>query len=270
MRKYSFKIFSSNINDNPRIIEDGAKYVLEHKDRMFIELMILPKTTRDDLRVLRDKFDGSEIRLHAPHHLMNFDAGNKSLEADNCRVIDHVRFAADLFNAKSIVVHAGCGQGIDVIKETVRQFKLFDDERIVVENLPLVAEEGLKLSGNTPEEIAFIKEHCGCGFCFDFSHALCAANSLGLDVEKQLQGFFALVPDVYHICDGDIDEVDDKHLHFGEGNYPLEHFLNDYTAADAYITMETGRGIPVGIKPWIDDFEFMLKIEDNKVCNKVV
>ena len=75
MRKYSFKIFSSNINDNPRIIEDGAKYVLEHKDRMFIELMILPKTTRDDLRVLRDKFDGLEIRLHAPHHLMNFDAG---------------------------------------------------------------------------------------------------------------------------------------------------------------------------------------------------
>ena len=269
MRKYSFKLFSSNIRNNPKIVEDGMKYVSEHADRMFVELMVQKETSREDLRMIKDCSSNVEIRLHAPHHLMNFNPGNKNLEAENRRIIEHVQYAADLLNAKSIVVHGGCGQGIEVLKETVRQFKLFDDKRIVVENLPVVAEEGLKLSGNTPEEIAFVQEGCGCGFCFDFSHALCAANSLNLDVEKQLAGFFALKPDVYHICDGFVDEVEDKHLHFGDGNYPLEHFLNDYTAKDAYITMETGRGVPVGIKPWIDDFEYMLKIEKNSVTQNV-
>ncbi len=261
MRKYSFKLFSSNIRNNPKIIEDGMKYVSEHDDRMFVELMVLTETSRDDLRAIKECSCDVEIRLHAPHHLMNFDAGNKNLEAENRRIIEHVQYAADLFNAKTIVVHAGCGQGIEAIKETVRQFKLFDEKRIVVENLPVVAEEGLKLSGNVPEEIAYIKEHCGCGFCFDFSHALCAANYLGLDIEKQLSGFYNLKPDVYHIYDGLMDEVDDKHLHFGDGNYPLKHFLCDYTDNNAYITMETGHGIPLGIKPWINDFEYMLKTE---------
>ena len=261
MRKYSFKLFSSNISTNPKLVEDGMKYASEHADRMFIELMVLPETSKDDLQGFKSLSDNVEIRLHAPHHLMNFDVANKNLENNNRKIFERVQYAADLLNAKTMVVHAGCGQGIEARKESVRQFKLFDDKRIVVENLPVVAEEGLKLSGNVPEEIEFIKENCGCGFCFDFSHALCAANSLGLDLEKQLAGFFALEPDVYHICDGFMDEVDDKHLHFADGNYPLKHFLCDYTDNDAYITMETGRGIPVSIKPWIDDFNFMLNIE---------
>ncbi|MBP5399707.1 MAG: hypothetical protein J6Y53_04755 [Alphaproteobacteria bacterium] len=262
MRKYGFKLFSSNLHDNPRVLDESIKFVFEHRDRMFIELMVVPNTAAEDFEKLKLRLKGVEVRLHAPHHMMNFDVGNRELEASNRKIFENVQFVADLLNAKTVVVHAGCRKENAPLKETVRQFRLFDDERIVVENLPVVAEEGLKLSGNTPEEIAFIKENCGCGFCFDFSHALCAANSLGLDVEKQLQGFFDLKPDVYHLCDGLVDEIDDKHLHYGKGNYPLEHFLNDYTSNNAYITMETGRGLPVEIKPWADDFEFLLKIEN--------
>ncbi len=261
MRKYAFKIFTSNLQNNPKIIDDSAEFVFANKDRMFLELMIVPSTTNKDLEILKSKLKNIEVRIHAPHHLMNFDAANKSLEANNRKIFELAQNAADVMDAKTIVVHSGCGQGIEAIKETVRQFKLFDDERIVVENLPVVAEEGLKLSGNAPEEILFIKENCGCGFCFDFSHALGAANYLGLDIEKQLSGFYNLKPDVYHICDGLIDETEDKHLHFGEGNYPLRHFLNDYTAKNAYITMETGHGIPLGIKPWVDDYNMMLSME---------
>ncbi len=255
MRKYGFKTFSSNIHDNPRIIDDMAKYVFEHRERLFVEFMAVETSTKEDFLFLKDCFTDVEIRIHAPHHLMGFDVGNKSLETNNRKLFEHAQQAADILNAKTIVVHPGCDDGIDVLKETVRQFKLFDDKRIVVENLPW------HMCGNTAEEITFIKEYCGCGFCFDFSHALCAANSLGIDAEKQLKGFFELRPDVYHLCDGDVMGLEDKHMHFGEGNYPLKHFIKDYTVEDAYITMETGQGIPVAIEPWVNDFEFMLKIE---------
>ncbi|MBO7555966.1 MAG: hypothetical protein J6T72_01035 [Alphaproteobacteria bacterium] len=259
MRKYGFKTFSSNLRSNPKIFDDIKEYVGAHKDRMFVEFMIVPGTLESELSVLKDKFFDIEVRIHAPHHLLGFDAGNKGLELSNRKMFELSQTAADILNAKTIVVHSGCGQGIGTIKETVRQFNLFDDERIVVENLPLG--DDLKLSANTPDEVLYIKEHCGCGFCFDFSHALGAANYLGIDREEQLLGFYRLRPDVYHLCDGMIDETSDKHWHFGEGNYPLQHFVKDYTDGDAYITMETGQGAPKGIEPWIDDFEFMLEIE---------
>lgn len=126
--------------------------------------------------------------------------------------------AADLFDAKVIVVHAGGGGERVNLEETARQFRLFGDPRIVIENLPYEAEdvEGV-MHGTTPEQIKYVTDYAGCGFCFDFSHAVCAANSLGLDIEKQLSGFYKLNPTVYHLCDGDINGTEDRHMHYGEG-----------------------------------------------------
>ena len=261
MRKYSFKLFSTNLRNNPKIVEEGGEYVRAHRDRMFVELMVVPDAPKDDLRLIRSLLEGCEVRIHAPHNTMGFDAGNKSLEKQNLEILSLSQYAADIFDAKTIVVHAGCGHGKEYLQETARQFKLFADERIVVENLPVFASDEAPLHGNTPEEIAYIREYSGCGFCFDFSHAICAANYLKIDIDKQLAGFFALKPTVYHICDGNIDETEDKHLHFGEGNYPLADFLNGYTAKDAYITMETGHGMPNGIQAWINDFQLITSME---------
>ena len=122
----------------------------------------------------------------------------------------------------------------------MRQIKLLNDERIVIENLPYFDKSDGYLCGNTAEEIKYIKENTGCGFCFDFAHAICAAISLNIDIEEQLQSFLALNPTVYHLCDGDLNKAEDLHLHYNKGNYPLKHFLNDYTDDNAYITMETG------------------------------
>ena len=165
--------------------------------------------------------------------------------------------AADLFNAKTIVVHAGCGHGEKYIEETARQFKLFNDSRIVVENLPLFATNGENLHGNTAEEIKYIMSESNCGFCLDFSHAICAALSLNKDIETQLNEFFSLNPKVYHMCDGDINKAEDSHMHFGNGNYPLKHFLTDFTDENAYITMETGKGIIQHADIWIKDYNYL-------------
>lgn len=264
MRKYSFKLFSTNLQNNPKVVSEGADFVRNNPERMFIELMVVPQTPTADLESFKRLFDGLEVRIHAPHNVMGFDAGSRALEKQNREILALSQQAADMLKAETIVVHAGCGHGREYLEETARQFKLFADKRIVVENLPAYASDGAPLHGNTPDEIAYIRDKSGCGFCFDFSHALCAANYLKLDVEKQLSGFYALEPDVYHLCDGDVRETEDKHMHFGEGNYPLGHYVNDYTDKNAYITMETGHGMPKDIRAWIADFEYVKNLEQGE------
>lgn len=264
MRKYSFKLFSSNLRNNPTIVDESVNFIRLRPHDMFIELMVVPETTTDELKIFKNKFSGIEMRIHAPHNIMGFDAGNPELEKKNQQILSLSQKAADILDAKTIVVHAGCGHGEAFLEETVRQFRLFNDKRIVVENLPAFASDGVCLIGNTPQEIDYICQQSGYGFCFDFSHALCAANYFKLDVEKQLSGFAALKPDVYHLCDGDIEETDDSHMHFGEGNYPLKHFVNDYIEKDAYVTMETGHGMPTSIQPWIDDFNYVKSLEEGE------
>lgn len=239
MRRFGFKLFNTNLRNAPDFVKECTDYASQQND-MFIELMVLTDRPQSELHELKKILNNVEVRIHAVHSSYGFDAGNKNLEKQNREMFEYTQFAADLFNSKSIVVHAGCNHGIEYTKETVRQFKLFNDSRIAVENLPYLDHEDGPLGGYNAKEIKYIMEESGCGFCFDFSHAACAALSLGIDIDKQMSDFFALRPTVYHMCDGDITVADDKHLHYGDGNYPLKHFLNDFTDENAYITMETG------------------------------
>lgn len=257
MRKFGFKLFSKNLRAAPALVRECADAARTAPD-LFVELMILPETTPDDLRTLQDVFDAVEIRLHAPHHTLGFDAGDPRLEKRNRETFETVRKAADLFKAKTIVVHPGCGHGKERLNETVRQLKLLDDPRIVVENLPIVDDgDGKELLGGTAEEISFIRAETGYGFCMDFSHAICAAATLGRDPIKHLESFYALTPTVYHLCDGEIGKNRDTHRHYGEGDYPLGYFLKNLTAPDAYITMETGRGVMKNADAWIGDYTYL-------------
>ena len=256
MRKYGFKLFSSNLRTAPQLIDECVDYA-SARDDMFIELMVVPDSTEDDLRILKKRMKNVEVRIHAPHNTMGFDPGNKELAEQNKNILALSQKAADVFDAKTIVVHTGCGRGQKYVEETARQFKSFNDKRIVVENLPCYASNGDILHGNTPQEIKLVMNESGCGFCFDFSHAICAAVGLKLDVEKQLADFFDMKPDVYHMCDGDVASDEDTHLHFGAGNYPLRRFLKTLTDENAYITMETGKGIVPHNDLWVKDYVYL-------------
>ena len=258
MRKYGFKLFSSNLQNNPAFVDEAAAFVRQNCLEMFVELMIIPSTPEADLALLQQKFAGLEVTIHAPHNSMGFDTGYRERFESNAKILSHAQRAADRFDAKVIVVHAGGGEAKENLEETARQFRLFNDPRIVIENLPYEASdvEG-RMHGTTPEEIKYVMDYAGCGFCFDFSHAVGAANSLGLDLEKQLSGFYKLKPTLYHMCDGDVRGTEDEHMHYGEGNFPLKEFLQKYVAADAMITMETGAGMPINASAWIEDFNYL-------------
>ena len=263
MRKFGFKVYSSNLYDAPELIKDCAKYASSVSDA-FIELMIVPASTPEDLKKIKEQIGDVEVRIHAPHDSMGFDPGNKELEKQNQSLVALSQNAADFFNAKTIVVHAGLGHGRQYIDETVRQFKLFNDSRILVENLPYLDYGTTPMHGSTAEEIAYIMQGSGCGFCFDFSHAICAALSLKTDIDVQLKKFFDLKPTVYHMCDGDTNQANDLHMHFGTGNFPLPHFLNDFTAEDAYITIETSMGVEKDATLRIQDYLYLKAVQ--KAC----
>ena len=115
--------------------------------------------------------------------------------------------------------------------------------------------------GATPLEIKPFIEELKCQFCFDFSHAVCSANSLNRDVYEVLTEFKALKPAMYHLCDGDEHNTIDAHLHYGEGNYDLRRMLTKFTDKNAIITMETGKGLPVNVQPWLDDAAYLARLE---------
>ena len=252
MRHFGFKLFSSNLYNAPELVQECADFAQKQND-MFIELMVVSSSTHEDFAKLKDIFSGLEVRIHSAHLGEGFDAGNKDLEQQNRKLLKKSQQAADIFDSPTIIVHAGCGHDEEHLHETARQFKLFNDSRILVENLSKEA----PCQGNTAKEIQFIMDETGCGFCMDFSHAICAAVDLKIDIEKQLQSFFNLKPAVYHICDGFLDSSDDIHEHFGKGTYPLAHFLKDYTAPDGYITMETGHGVMEHNTLWVQDYQYL-------------
>ncbi len=261
MRKFGFKLYSTNLYDAPKLIKECAEFASSVSDS-FIELMVVPSSTIADLRKIKEQMSDIEVRIHAPHDSMGFDPGNKELEQRNQSLVALAQTAADLFNSKTIVVHAGLGHGQLYIDETVRQFKLFNDARIVVENLPHLDYGTVPMHGCTPEDISYIMQESGCGFCLDFSHAICAAYTLNVNIDEHLKKFFNLNPTVYHMCDGDVTQANDLHLHFREGNYPLPHFLNDFTNKDAYITMETNMNIEQSSDLRIQDYFYLKSIQN--------
>lgn len=259
MRKFGFKMFSTNMQNAPEYVNECIEFAKTNPDT-FIEIMTVPSTSIDEYINLKKQLGDVEVRIHAPY--MGVDTGNKEFESQNRRILAVSQKAADILKAKTIIVHAGYNHGEKYIAETARQFKLFNDSRVVVENLPYFDTDGEKLHANTAAEIKYIMEESGCGFCFDFSHAICAALSLNISVEEQLKSFFALNPSVYHICDGYINKPEDLHMHLRCGNYPLEHFLNDFTAEDAYITMETGAGLELHANLKIEDYKYLKSVQN--------
>ena len=261
MRKFGFKLFNTNIYNAPELVKECAEFASSAPD-MFIELMVMPNSTESsDFRKIKEQIGDVEVRIHAPHDGVGFDAGNKELRKQNRKLLAPAQQAADFFQSKTIIVHAGCGHEPQNIEETIKQFQLFNDSRIIVENLPHMAYNHIPMHGSTAKDIAYIMNETGCGFCFDFSHAVCAAQTLNIDIDKQLKNFYALKPDVYHMCDGDISKADDMHAHFGAGNYPLRHFLNDFTDENAYITIETGKGLEMHSDLRIKDYEYLKSMQ---------
>lgn len=259
-RHFGLKLWSKDFIKNKEFVKEAEK-ALKEGAFDYLELFALPSTFEDTKKAVKDGFFGEKVIIHAPHGLQDLDIGNPDEAENNCLRLKDSQLFADLLHADIIILHPGMQSGEQFLAESIRQFKSFNDARLTVENLPAYCSQTKRLlHGVKPAEIKRIMEETGAKFCFDFSHAICGANSCKRDIYEVLSEFKALKPAMYHLCDGNIASTNDSHLHYGEGNYDLRRLVREFTTEDAYITMETGHGIPTDVVPWLEDVAYIRRV----------
>ena len=229
----------------------------------FVQLIVFPDSYEPLHTIIAEKFKGIKTVIHAPFYMHGVDIANPDLLQSNISKLKSSQKFADLLHSEIIVIHPGVGDGEQYLNETIRQLKILNDSRAAIENLPYHPRADLKMHGSTPENILKIINETKCKFCFDFAHAICAANSLNLDIHETFQKFAKLKPDIYHLSDGEISATIDLHMHLGQGNYNLQMIFQEFLPKNATITLETRRKQQSDINLCIKDAQIARKLEQN-------
>lgn len=249
-------------SNNTEVYLTEAKKLYEQGIYDYIELYVVPVT----LETI-SKWKKLEIpfTLHAPHFAHGVNLAKKESEEFNFSVFEEVKQFYYELAAEYVVVHSGIDGDIE---ETVKQFKKIissDSQPInyLIENKPFKAIPNKMLGeycrGTTIEEINYVINETGCGFCLDIGHAMCTANTLKIKPYDFLTKFNNLKPQCYHISDNFIDSEYDKHLHFGEGNYNFKDIFN-IIDTNKNIAIETNKNSKENLDDFIKDLEYLSRL----------
>ena len=261
MRKFGVKVWSKDVLRNEAFFQQCIDSVKDGKFS-YIELFAQAGSYQDTSDKIKKQMKGLPVVIHAPHCGVGMDLGREDMREQNREMLKDSQLFADMLDASIIILHPGMGPEKKYLEESIYQFKSFRDARLAVENQPYeCCVTHRLLHGITPDDVKLFKNETNCQFCFDFYHAICTANSLKCPVYDYLAAFHNLHPDMYHLCDGDINGVEDTHLHLGEGNFDLKRFLNEFIDDGALVTLETGREIPQNIEPWMNDLIYIQNVE---------
>lgn len=201
---------------------------------------------------------GIPFGIHAPHSAAGLNpADDGAREANAPKIAEAVRFADEL-DARYIIFHSGVNGRPG---EVVRQLTPFADGRFLIENKPVRGLDGSSCVGSTYDDLKLIIDSIGrgCGFCLDFGHAICAANTLGREPLEFIKELKTLSPRVYHLTDGDYMSELDSHLHYGAGSFPLRELLA-LVPDGGMITNEAKRENPGSLEELEIDSRFVRSI----------
>ena len=205
MIRLGLKLGSRNIHYTDEILRCYDADVFQ-----YIELFVLSGSYGETISYWK-QFD-IPFGIHAPHSAAGLNlASSADREANGLKIAEVIRFA-DSLRAEYIIFHSGTNGQPD---EVVRQLSPFADGRFLIENKPVRGLDGSSCVGNRSGELKQIIGGIGkdCGFCLDFGHAICAANTLGREPFKLISELCRLNPRVYHLTDGDYERELDSHLH---------------------------------------------------------
>ena len=211
----------------------------------YIELFVVPGSlaTLPEWKRLHETC-GIPFVIHNAHTAQGFNLAKREMESRNREIFGETRRFADALAAERIIFHGGTDGDVG---ETVRQLKAFGEKRALVENKPFVPlpnDAGVKFCrGATAEELERIIDGAGCGFCLDIGHAVCSANSQGLEpyaFASDLARRFR--PEMFHLSDvTDMASPYDAHPHLGMGELDILRICREILPADAMVTIETVR-----------------------------
>lgn len=249
MKSYGLKLWSTNdfyVTEAYNLFQKGVYD--------YIELYAIPDSF-DTFAHLWAELDIPYI-IHGPHFMHGLNFSVKEKEKENIRLVEHTFKYADLLKAEKIIFHPGIKGSY---KETARQIKNINDKRIILENKPYnvtVKTKELSLDdvcvGHNIEQIKYIIETANIGFCLDIGHGICASNSLNIDYEIFLKEFISLNPYMYHLSDGDINGVRDKHYNIGNGTYDFNKIYS-LLPTNAKISIETEKASKENLNDFIED-----------------
>ncbi|MDO8527462.1 MAG: TIM barrel protein [Deltaproteobacteria bacterium] len=224
-----------------------------HSQKYFdrIELYAVPNSYRQEI----SKWIELEIPyiIHAPHFGHGFNLSLAENWEKNREMFGEARQYCETLNAKNIVVHLGTK---GTLKESLRQLKELEYSKVVVENKPQIALDGTTCIGTSPENIKKAMETCDVGFCLDLSHATAYATFHKKNPFDILKEFIALKPSQYHLSDGLVQNIQDKHMNLGKGNYDLKNIFA-LLPKEALIVLETPKTSDVCLDVFVDEIHFI-------------
>lgn len=206
--------------------------------------------------------NGIPFIIHAPHFAHGFNLAKKEKKESNLAIYREVKQFADELNAQYIIFHGGIDGDIN---ETAHQLAGFNEPRALIENKPFVALPnkmgGEFCRGYNIDEIKLVKETAKSGFCLDFGHAICAANSFGVNVYEYCKDFLQFNPNMYHLTDlNDITLPYDSHLHLGMGELDFKQIF-DMIPDKSYITFETIKNSKENLDDFAEDMEWLKSLK---------
>ncbi len=245
--KIGLKLWSTNEN-----YIDKALSLYEEGLYNYIEIYVVPESFDTHGSLWKDI--KIPFVIHAPHFGSGMNFSIKEAYENNKRLTIETFKFADLLNAEKVIFHPGVNGSLI---ETINQIKKLYDRRMVIENKPYLGNgENLYSLGSTPEEIKRIIEETKVSFCFDFGHAVCSANAHKKDVFSFIQSFLSLNPVIYHLTDGDLNGLYDKHLHYGEGSFPLSEFIK-LIPDNSLVTNEAIKNFNDSLKDFKKDIDYL-------------
>lgn len=239
MINLGLKLGSKDIQYTDEILEYYEQGVFQ-----YIELFTLSGTFDDTISYWK-QFN-IPFGIHAPHSAAGLNLANVANRKKNeSKIAESIMFADEL-KAKYIIFHSGTN---GMPGEVVTQLKPFADERFLIENKPIRGLDGSTCVGSVYGDLKLIIEGIGkgCGFCLDFGHAICAANTLKREPFEFIKDLMRLNPRVYHLTDGDYQSELDSHLHYGAGSFPLKELLA-FVPDGGMVTNEAKRDSDISLK----------------------
>jgi len=254
MYKFGLKLWSINENYLTEAIR-----LYEEEVYSYIELYVVPESYpkfSDMWAGLQQKHNIPFV-IHAPHFGHDLNLAKISSYERNMKLYQETKRFADLLSVDYIIFHPGVDGDIT---ETVRQLNQIGDKRIIIENKPYYAMDSkLVCNCNSPEDMSFLIQETGLGFCLDVGHAFCSAKAREVDELIFLKEFMSLQPKLFHLSDGLIDSVFDEHLNIGKGNYPLKDILKTI-GANKQITIETNKNSQTNLEDFKQDVKNLINI----------
>lgn len=256
-QQLGLKLWSTDVDSYLR----KAEQLYDEGVYNYIELYAVPGT----LETLK-KWSTLKIPyiIHCPHFAHHFNLAQPEREGANRVMFEEVRYFADKLGAPVIIVHGGMG---GCAEETARQLANFKEPRAFIENKPhhviLPGGQMLICRGSTPEEIACIRAATNCGFCLDFEHAVCSANSHGLPWKRYVQDFLRMEPDMFHLSgiQNESEEID-SHAHIAANEDIVRDILH-LVPDGARISIETVKDSPSDLEDFRSDIAKLRRLLPN-------